>query len=570
MAGASVRFLLKEILILLYLAAGYGAIGERLASLGLAPALVLYLGLFGLLTLCLLLAAYVASTPLRLVYALILAGSALFLDSTERIMGEALSYDAFINLMNSIGFAGEAWSQHGRSILWSVPASLLLFAGVALKPRRRRPLPRFAAAAAPVAGVALLSLILFSRGGEGSRGLPSAFTPLSYSSLNLYENVTGELGVRQKVALVPRRTGPPRDIILIVDESVAGQYLDLNSPAGVRSGLAAKRPGLDIHNYGYAAAITHCSVGTNVTLRYGGTRDDYQRINATMPSIWDYAERAGFRSVYIDAQRTGGLVHNLMDEAEVRSIDRFIQFDRVPVRDRDRAAADVLAALTRNDRAEFVMVNKVGAHFPIHDKYPDAFMRHRPVLPRGRHQDVSDTGSRDGFGGTAEDWRRYRNAYRNTLLWNVGAFFDRLLERADLSAATILYTSDHGQDLHERGSPGLNTHCSSAPVPEEGLVPLVVIEGAALSTLEWQTNLAANRNRVSHYQIFPTLLALMGYPTDAVAALYGDSLIPPSSDPFTFNILFNARLGREPVWKRIDLGRISAPPAADFRQGSGP
>src|SRR3546814_18348660 len=134
---------------------------------------------------------------------------------------------------------------------------------------------------------------------------------------------------------------------------------------------------------------------------------------------------------------------------------------------------------------------------------PDGFMRHRPALPRGQHEDVSDTGNREGFGGTREDWRRYRNAYRNTLLWNVGAFFDRLFERADLSAATLVYTSDHGQDLHERGNPGLNTHCSSDPVPEEGLVPLVVIEGDGLATIDWQANTVPHPHRAPHSKKFP-------------------------------------------------------------------
>lgn len=559
------RFPLKELLIILYLAAGYAAIGERIASLGVSAGLVLYAGLFGLMTLSLLFAAYVAGTPLRLAYALILAASSLFLDSTERIMGEHLTYDAFINLLNSIGFAGDALDQHGGSILWSMPSALLLFAGVALKPGRRPPLPRLAFTAAPVAAVALLSVILFVRGGEGARGLPTAFAPLSYSSLNIYETLTGEMGPRQAVSLVPAQLKAPRDIILIIDESVGANYLDIGNPHGIRSGLAGPRPGIDIHNYGYAAAITNCSVGTNVTLRYGGTRADYQRINATLPSIWEYAHEAGFRTVYIDAQRTGGELQNLMDEAERRSIDSFVQFGDVAVRDRDMAAADALAALTRNRHADFVIVNKVGAHFPIHDKYPDRFMRHRPALPRGRHENVADTGNRAGFGGTAEDWRRYRNAYRNTLLWNVGAFFDRLFAGADLSHATLIYTSDHGQDLHERGNAGLDTHCGASPVPEEGLVPLVVIEGSVLETLDWQANLAANRSHVSHYQIFPTLLALMGYKPANVAAIYGESLIPRSDDPFTFNILFNARLGREPVWQPIDLGRIALPPAGDSR-----
>jgi lipid A ethanolaminephosphotransferase len=282
-----------------------------------------------------------------------------------------------------------------------------------------------------------------------------------------------------------------------------------------------------------------------------------------MPSLWAYARKAGFHTVYIDAQRTGGELQNLMDEAEKGFIDSFVQFDDVPVQRRDMAAADRLASLTRNGRADFVMVNKVGAHFPIHDKYPDGWMRHRPALPRGAFEDVSDTGNRDGFGGTAEDWRRYRNSYRNTLLWNVGAFFDRLFARADLSNVTLIYTSDHGQDLHERGNAGLDTHCSATPVPEEGLVPLVVIEGAGLDTLGWDVNFASNRNRVSHYQLFPTLLALMGYDPEEVRPIYGESLIPPSRDPVTFNILFNARLGRDPVWQPIDLAKIALPPPGD-------
>src|SRR3546814_12003880 len=93
------KFPLKELLIILYLGAGYGAIGARTASLGASPALVLYAGLFAILTLGLLLAASVARTPLRIAYALILSASSLLLDLTERIMGKTLHYDAAINLL---------------------------------------------------------------------------------------------------------------------------------------------------------------------------------------------------------------------------------------------------------------------------------------------------------------------------------------------------------------------------------------------------------------------------------------------------------------------------------------
>lgn len=555
----------KELLLLLYLASHHQEVAERIASLGLSGGLLLYAALCGLLAACLVLAAYIRSTPVRLVAAVVLTASAAYLHAYERITAEHLSYESFINLLNSAGFADAALEQHGDIIAQGVAQSLLLLAGLAWEPRYRLPLPRFAFVAAPLAGVAALALVLFLRGGEGARGLPGPFPPLAYALLYGYEHAADEAGPRQPVS-IPHSAPKAKDLVLIVDESVAGNYLDLTTRGGVRSGLAEPRDGVSIHNYGYAAAITNCSVGTNVTLRHGGTRGGYRRINSTMPSIWQYARKAGLRTVYIDGQRNGGALHNMMTPEEMKDIDRFIQFDDVAIRDRDMAAADAVTRLVGDGTADLVIVNKVGAHFPIHDKYPDAFMRYRPALPRGGHSHISDTGSREGFGGTAKDWRRYRNAYRNTLLWSVGAFFDRLFAQADLSHTALIYTSDHGQDLHERGEPGRDTHCSSDPVMQEGVVPLVLVEGSALSLPELEANLPANRNRRSHYAVFPTLLTLMGYDPQAVQTSYGPSLLTRGGEDSTFNARFNARLGREPVWMSIDPAGIAEPPARDAGQ----
>ena len=126
----------KETLILLYLVGGETAAGERIASLGWTSSLVVYLGLFGLLAACLLLAAYVRNTALRLGYALIVSVSAMLLDAFQRITGDPLTYDAFINLLNSAGFVGDAMDQHARPVLWALATSLLLLAGMAMEPRR--------------------------------------------------------------------------------------------------------------------------------------------------------------------------------------------------------------------------------------------------------------------------------------------------------------------------------------------------------------------------------------------------------------------------------------------------
>ncbi|MGF6330030.1 glucan phosphoethanolaminetransferase (alkaline phosphatase superfamily) [Pseudomonas sp. BS3782 TE3695] len=555
---AMIRYL-KELLLVLYLLKNYDDYLDRLDALGIGFPMLLYGAMFVVLTVALFMTAYIRQTLIRHLFALVMSGSAVFFDVYTQVTAGYMTYSSFVSLVYSGGFIQEAAYQYRDAIISAMVSGLLLLIGLGLKPRRRAPLPGALLVAAPVLGVLMLSTVLFVRAGEGARGLPIMYTPLAYLNLFTYEALHNTVGPREPVSLSRVDQPVGHDIVLIIDESISGNYLDINTPFGVHSNLKEPRPGVDIFNYGYAASIANCSADTNVTLRYGGTRTDYMRINSTLPSIWQYAKRAGLRTVYIDAQRTGGHLQNLMNAAEKKDIDEFVQFDRTSVRERDMAAAAKLIELLNDGKPELVVINKVGAHFPVHDKYPDAFMAYRPTLPRGRFVEVADTGTRDGFNGQPDDWLLYRNAYKNTVLWNVGEFFARVFAQADLSHALLIYTSDHGQDLHERGNPGLNTHCGDDPVEEEGLVPLVVISGSGLQTLDWQAQLPANKDRSSHYNIFPTLLQVMGYDLAGIETVYGKPLSVPTADEFTFNYRFNARLGAVPAWKYIDLKSIVTP-----------
>ncbi|MBX8624391.1 sulfatase-like hydrolase/transferase [Pseudomonas glycinae] len=550
---------LKELLLIIYLLLYSEYYLDRLSAMGIGLAVLLFGAMFLTLTFALLLTAYIRQTFIRHLFALTLFVSAVFFDVYTRVTADYLTYSSFVSLVYSGGFIQEAAYQYRGAIIHGLLNGLLLLFGIGLKPRHAITVPNALRIAAPLCGVLLLSAVLFVRAGEGARGLPIMYTPLAYLNLFGYEALHNTVGPREPVTLA--RNGPAvgHDIVLIIDESISGNYLDINAPFGVHSNLKQARPGVDIFNYGYAASIANCSADTNVTLRYGGTRADYMRINSTLPSIWQYAKKAGLRTVYIDAQRTGGNLQNLMNDAEKKDIDEFVQFDQTSVRDRDMAAAAKLIELLNDGKPELVLINKVGAHFPVHDKYPDAFMAYRPTLPRGQFTEVADTGERTGFNGKPDDWVLYRNAYKNTVLWNVGEFFARVFAQANLNNALLIYTSDHGQDLHERGNPGLNTHCGGDPVEEEGLVPLVVIQGEQLQTLDWSAQLAVNKDRSSHYNIFPTLLQLMGYDLPEIEAVYGKPLSVATADAFTFNYRFNARLGAKPEWKHIDLNSIVTP-----------
>jgi lipid A ethanolaminephosphotransferase len=542
-------------------------IGARIASLGLSRELAFYAALLGLSALALMLAAFVRPAWLRVPLAVLLCAAALFQQAVELSTDGVLTYDAFVNMIDARNMAGDALAQYG-GILWrTLPPVLLLAAGLLLPPGKAG-LPAVAAVAAPVAAVLLLSGIYYARGGEGSRGLPAALTPLSYAVLMGAEQALTRHGPREEVAIARSGPRPGRDIVLIVDESVTGNYLDIDNPAGVESGLLTPPPGVSLVNYGYAAAIHNCSASVNQVLRFGGTRDTYRDRITTGPSLWRYARKAGLRTVYIDAQSTGGRLQNLMTAEERADIDELVQFDSVPVVDRDMAAADALAQHMANGVPELVYINKSGAHFPVADKFPDAYHRYRPALPRGRQAGIVWTSDRTGFHGGHDEWVRYRNSYRNALLWNVGGFFRRLMARADLSRATIVYTSDHGQDLHERDNPGINTHCGTRqPVEQEGLVPLVVLEGRP--SRDWRRDLGTNRNAMSGFRIFPTLLELMGYDPAAVRTRYGPPLDDPAPDTFAFLVRFNRSLGGKPTFQHIDLGKVTAPPASDYQAFAG-
>jgi glucan phosphoethanolaminetransferase (alkaline phosphatase superfamily) len=540
---------IKIILILLYFAKDGDVYLNRLNYFGFSISSLIYIAFFLFLLFSVFIVAFNKNNYIRIIVGLIFFISVVSYDSYQRIMLEEFDYNAYINMIDAAGSSSEAFQQYGSSYLRSAGYGLLLLIGIVLKPKKWF-VNIFYLKAIPVLSYLIFTYLIFFKGGSGALGLPSVYTPISYSSLMLYELSQDEFGIRENVAIKRQNTAIGHDIIYILDESVVANYLDINNTNGVNTSLGVPYSNIEIYNYGYAASAANCSTASNLTLRYGGTRENYKKIIYSKPSMWKYAQNAGLKTIYIDGQRSKGELQNGMTERELENIDEFIQLDEVSVANKDQEIAALLVALINNNTNEYIFITKAGLHFPIHDKYPDEFLKYKPALPRGKWTDVIDTGSRKGFNGTYEDWAQYRNSYRNTIEWNVGEFFSKLLNNADLNKALIIYTSDHGQDLHERKNPGVNTHCSANPTIEEGLVPLVVIQGDSLNTLNWNKRLKENINKSSHYNIFPTLLKVMKYDSTEIANVYGNSLDIPTNDEFTFNKFWNARLGKQPSWKK--------------------
>jgi hypothetical protein len=153
----------------------------------------------------LLASAFIANPTVRIALAALFAASSVVQLSFEWSTAGPLTYRSFVNLHAATGQLSQALAQHGSVIARAVGAGLLLFAGIALPPRRRR-LPLRLGLSVPLLSLGLLSALLFVRGGEGARALPAAYPPLSFAGFLIGETLAAD---RQPRA-APRWRAPPR------------------------------------------------------------------------------------------------------------------------------------------------------------------------------------------------------------------------------------------------------------------------------------------------------------------------------------------------------------------------
>jgi hypothetical protein len=483
-------------------------------------------------------AGWMQPALLRWPVAIVTAASTGFVTTMFMVTAAPPTFEEVAMALDSAGAAFDFLNVDPASVVIGLVSSILTMVGVGLAPSLR--VSRYSAAVVGAGCCALALVATTSRVWAIGAAAP-AWSGGVFAAMTRIDVSEGTAGPAPPPLLRPVSPASDGDVVLIVDESIGGHYLDLNRPGAVMSGLLPTPTGVEVANFGIAAAAANFSVGTNYVLRTGGTRASYLKRAA---SIWAYAHRAGYRTVHIFAQSAPGL-QNLMTPAEYRQIDRYIRLDGTAPEQRDHVVARLLRRLMHNGTREFIYVNKVGAHYAASRYYPASERIYRPTLSQGR-----SVGSYLGPKNTTH-WCRYRNDYRNAVRWNVGGFFKIALSQGLPRGTTIIYTSDHGEAMHERGLAGRMMHGNSEkPFPEEGAVPLVVVTASATADARWRQAAAAGLGQ-SHYRIFPSLLTLFGYDRSRVRALFGPDLLARDPDPMTFNSHFYARFGTRPAWHRV-------------------
>lgn len=303
-----------------------------------------------------------------------------------------------------------------------------------------------------------------------------------------------------------------KNIIWIVDESITGNYLSIN---GYKKSTT---PDLEkwiskgvISNYGIVNSIANCSSKSNLFIRIGvnpATLKDFAKEVSTLPMIFQYAKRAGFKTYLYDSVVSHGIVQFRMSSNDMQYIDEYITLDKhILPHERDGIILSKIGNDLKNSESEknFIVLNKWGAHWPYLLAYPKDKTIYTPISKSTA--DAMNLANRE----------KTINTYLNILNFTVNDFLVNYMGKVDLSESITFYTSDHGQSIIHKG---INrTHCSHENVPSiQANVPLMVINSQAREKFP-----VDNDKVYSQHQMFPTTLSIMGF-SDKVVGKYGRTL----------------------------------------------
>lgn len=497
--------------------------------------LLIFMGIWGLSLLCLLSVCFTKKSPVRIVLGALIAVSSFCGMLYLSIGGHALNYMDMELLWISRAHSMKALDYYFPKLF--IPAAWAIFGFIIILlpsslPKKIQQYIKKLIFLTPLPYV-ILSSLTFVKAGYGTVGMPVQYSSLStFMLLQVYDSFSkGMIEKRTGILLRPEKEPFAKNIIFIMDESIRGDYLTFDKDTGTVPALWDHRE-LFV-NFGKMSSSNNCSGYSNAVFRMGGIRGKLENIGSN-PFIWQYAKEAGFKTWYLDAQLKRGELQNFMTPLEQTYIDEFIQLDKVEEPDLDLTFAQKIREITKSKTKNFIFINKRGAHFPYAESYRVVGEpRFKPLMTE-KELPVKD---------------KMINSYKMAIYWNTNRFFEKLLETR-LKESFIFYTSDHGQNLFDKGQ---QTHCNTeGPAFSEGLVPFLIFPNEKnFETVErWRE---VNLDRATHFQLFPAVLNSLGYDSLKIEKAYGPGLNKKDNFPQEFSagpVL--SKFGKEVDWNTIN------------------
>ena len=483
--------------------------------------------------------AYSNIRSLKIINFLIFSTSAITYWAYFTITNQVIEYGELNTLWLSRADWKAALHSYSSAVAPSLFLIVLLCTGMFIKTNINNTLKRYIAPGIFITPLILISIgiMVEKKGGAAATGLPEHIKSISLLGHITFKELSDTFDDRRtSIQTQPKIKTEDKapNIILIIDESIRGDFLSINNTKSHTTPTLESINSI-LFNFGYASTSHDCSHYANSTLRYGTNSHSPRESLLTNPTIWAYAKEAGYSTTYIDAQRRMGQLQNFMSPNERKQIDKFIQFDSVDAVERsnefvhkDESAAEQISKSLTGKNSQLIIVNKEGAHTPYEGKYPESAAKFTPKLELG--ESIFEGQSRI----------KLVNSYRNAVSWSVDHFFKILLSKdIDLTNTVIIYTGDHGQNLLNSG---IATHCTSLAIPEIGVVPLFFITKNTDASQWLKIAVLKNFNKASHFNLFKTLLKIMGYDTNSLQITYDPDLtenLPDERIWYTGDIISN-------------------------------
>ena len=296
------------------------------------------------------------------------------------------------------------------------------------------------------------------------------------------------------------RINPDDNVVLVIDESIRGDYLSINNPSVDTTPVLERYfRSLPENMWNYGIAL---SAGTNSLLSQGAIftgvieLPDKNFSSLRHPTLFQVAKGNHYKTILIDLQ--GYFPNVVIRRNDMQHIDeihlKWSDFSNDP-KIADINAAKVLHERLKREKGLFVVLIKWGAHVHYEGRYPGEKREHQHYLPK------LDVGERH----TLDKRREIINSFKNAVRFNVDGFVAALLgdEPLSLPDTTILWVSDHGQSFQEDGQ--IEPH--STGYLEQALVPFMLF-----STEPWVSEHVRRPEAIggtlSQLNIYPTLMSV--------------------------------------------------------------
>ncbi len=434
----------------------------------------------------------------------------------KQINGFGFSFFDANTLLSEMGFAGEALSTFLPEVITGVIGILVLTILLAIVVSRYAPKIKTRIVLPSIAFFfALGYFVTWSTSGD--QVYPTMFKiPLLITYANNYSLYDGP---REDLKLSNEQPSEYRHIIFLVDESVRGDYFSINDEENPTTPYLQSISD-KLRNYGIASSGTNTSATSNFILRSGAgseTFPDPEQTSLKQPNIFQYAQNAGFKTIFMDGQK--GYLQNFMRKDELNHLDvtYFVEEGSMPWHEIDHhLAGELIKTIRESKTPTFSYVVKMGAHFHYETCYPQNEKIFTPTME---------------VGALNSDSIKMRNSYRNAIRWNVDNFFKNLIPQLP-DSTLVVYTSDHGQNLLEHGIKSTHSDFKN-PSPFQAMVPLFFYFSDSIHHAQFNY-IDENYNQASHFNIFPTIAKLMGYSDSALSGLGLKSLFDPLEEERTF------------------------------------